>query len=79
MIQILRSRFKIIFFLFLFLTVIFIANNSDAQVKFSVECPNKKIGKDDLLQIKFKVENAQNVDNITPPSFRNFTIVSGPL
>lgn len=78
MIRFLRSGFKIIFFLFLFLAALFIAQNSNAQLKFSVVCPNKKIGKNDLLQIKFKVENASNVDNITPPSFKNFTIVSGP-
>lgn len=41
-------------------------------------CPQKKIGKNDVLHIKFKVENASNVDNITPPAFKNFTIVSGP-
>ncbi len=78
MITFLRSGFKIIFSLFFFLTAVFFAKNSSAQVKFSVICPHKKIGKNDLLQIKFKVENASNVDNITPPSFKNFTIVSGP-
>ncbi len=31
-----------------------------------------------FLQIKFKVENASSVDNITPPAFNNFTVVSGP-
>jgi hypothetical protein len=78
MIQFLRSGFKIIFFLFQFLTAVFFAENSNAQVKFSVVCPHKKIGKNDVLQIKFKVENASSVDNITPPSFNNFTVVSGP-
>ncbi len=78
MLLFLQRRFKIIFFLFLFLPALFIAKSSKAQVKFSVVCPNKKIGKNDLLQIKFKVENAANVDNITAPSFKNFTIVAGP-
>ncbi|MEO8822711.1 MAG: BatD family protein [Ginsengibacter sp.] len=78
MIPFLRSTFKINFFFFLFLPAIFIARNSEAQVKFSVDCPQKKIGKNDVLHIKFKVENATNVDNITPPAFKNFTIVSGP-
>ena len=31
-----------------------------------------------MLQIQFKVENASNVDNITPPSFNNFIVVEGP-
>ncbi len=78
MIRFLRSGFKIIFFLFPFLAAAFISKTSNAQVKFSVVCPNKKIGKNDVLEIKFKVENASSVDNITPPSFNNFTIVSGP-
>ncbi len=41
-------------------------------------CPQKKIGKDDVLQIKFKVANAGSVESINPPAFKNFTIVSGP-
>lgn len=78
MITFLRSGFKIFFSLVFFLTAIFIAKTSSAQVKFSVVCPQKKIGKNDLLQIQFKVENATSVDNINPPSFNNFTVVSGP-
>src|SRR5690242_5410819 len=78
MIPFLRSTFKISIFFFLFFPVMFIAQKSEAQVKFSVVCPQKKIGKNDLLHIKFKVENAGSVDNITPPAFKNFTIVSGP-
>ena len=78
MIPFLQSKFKINFFFLLFLSAIFIAQNLEAQVKFSVVCPQKKIGKDDVLQIKFKVENAGNVESINPPAFKNFTIVSGP-
>ena len=78
MITFLRSYFIKIPFLFIFLAAIFFVQPSFAQVKFSVVCPDKKIGKNDLLQIQFKVEGASNVDNITPPSFNNFTIVSGP-
>ncbi|MGN6247714.1 MAG: BatD family protein [Ginsengibacter sp.] len=78
MITILRTKSAIIFFSILFISIVFYAQTTIAQVKFSVECPNKKIGKDDLLQIKFKVENAESVDNINPPDFKNFTVVSGP-
>ena len=38
----------------------------------------KKIGKNDYLQVQFKVENASNVETIIPPSFKNFSVVSGP-
>ena len=78
MITFLRSYLKKIPFLFIFLAASFFVQPSFAQVKFSVVCPDKKIGKNDLLQIQFKVEGASNVDNITPSSFNNFTIVSGP-
>lgn len=78
MITFLRSYLKKIHALFIFLAAIFVVQSSFAQVKFSVVCPDKKIGKNDVLQIQFKVEGASNVDNITPPSFNNFTIVSGP-
>lgn len=78
MIKFLRSYFhKILVSLFL-VTAIFFCGSSLAQVKISVVCPQQKIGKNDLLEIQFKVDNASNVDNITPPSFNNFIIVSGP-
>ncbi|MGN6533803.1 MAG: BatD family protein [Ginsengibacter sp.] len=74
----LRSYLKKIFTSFIFLTALLFARASFGQVKFSVVCPDKKIGKNDLLQIQFKVEGASGVDNITPPSFKDFNIVSGP-
>ncbi len=49
-----------------------------AQVKFSAVCPNKKISKNEYLQVQFIVENATNVQQVIPPSFKNFSIVSGP-
>ncbi|HEY5463592.1 MAG TPA: BatD family protein [Hanamia sp.] len=77
MVTFLRSGFNKIFVHLIFLTAILIGNNCFAQVKFSVVCP-KTIGKNDLLQIQFKVENGSNVENIIPPNFKNFNIVSGP-
>jgi BatD DUF11 like domain len=49
-----------------------------AQAKFTVVCPQKKIGKNEYLQVQFKVENASSVESIIPPSFKNFLVVSGP-
>lgn len=66
-------------FLFIF---IFIAacsyNISFAQITFTSVCPQKKIGKNDYLQIQFKVDHASHVESIDPPSFKNFSVVSGP-
>ncbi len=49
-----------------------------AQANFVAVCPQKKIGKNDYLQIEFRMENASDVENIDPPSFKNFSVVSGP-
>lgn len=62
----------------IFFIAFFAIQNSYAQIKFSAICPEKKIGKNDLLQIQFKIENATNVETIIPPSFKNFEVVSGP-
>jgi len=68
---------KLIFFL-----VVSIAgathNFSFAQTNFTAICPQKKIGKNDYLQVQFKVEHASNVESISPPPFKNFSVVSGP-
>ncbi|MEO9022249.1 MAG: BatD family protein [Ginsengibacter sp.] len=73
----LPSRFIKLFALLILPVAIFTSYSSFAQAKFSVVCPSK-IGKNDILQIQFKVENGSNVESIIPPSFKGFTIVSGP-
>ncbi|MGH2566124.1 MAG: BatD family protein, partial [Ginsengibacter sp.] len=74
----LQKRFLKVLFLFIFLPAITFPGALYAQAKFSVVCPDKKIGKNDYLQIQFMVENASNVETIIPPAFKNFSIVSGP-
>ena len=49
-----------------------------AQPKLTVSISEKEIGKNDYVEIQFNVENAAHVDQISPPSFQNFHIVSGP-
>lgn len=78
MVTFLQSRFNTILVFLFFLTANFMGNSSFAQAKFSAVCPNKTIGKNDLLQLKFKMENASSVESIVPPDFKNFNIVSGP-
>ena len=51
---------------------------SFAQVKFSASANDRTIGKNEYLQVQFTIENASNVESITPPSFKNFAVVSGP-
>jgi BatD DUF11 like domain len=65
-------------FCLVFISGVVSYNTSLAQANFTAICPQKKIGKNDYLQVQFKVEHASNVESINPPSFKNFSIVSGP-
>lgn len=49
-----------------------------AQVKFTTTLNETEIGKSDLVQVQYIVENAESVEKITPPSFKGFSIASGP-
>ncbi|MFZ1785018.1 MAG: BatD family protein [Ferruginibacter sp.] len=61
--------------IFIFLLAGLITN---AQVKFSASISPAEIGKDEYAQLKLIVENAKEVQQITPPDLKNFTILSGP-
>ena len=79
MVTFLRSGIYKTFISLIFFTAFFAHESSFAQVKFSATCPEKKIGKNDLLKIQFKIENAIHVETIIPPTFKNFTVVNGPV
>lgn len=78
MVTLLRSGVYKTFTFLIFLTVASIGESASAQVKFSVVCLEKKIGKNEILHIQFKVENAIHVETIIPPSFKNFNVAGGP-
>lgn len=78
MVKLLHSVTAKLLFYLVFLSGICVSNNSFAQVKFSTICPDKRIGKNEYLQIQFLIENAPEVETIVPPLFKNFSIVSGP-
>ena len=78
MIPDLQKKLARLLFILVLTTALCSYNISFAQVSFTVECPQKKIGKNDYLQIQFKVDHATNVESINPPSFKNFSVVSGP-
>ena len=65
-------------FIVLFLAVMITAR-VDAQVKFTTIASGSQIGRGDYLQVEFIIENAKQIDNLTPPSFPNFKIVEGPI
>jgi hypothetical protein len=49
-----------------------------AQVKFTAAVSPATIGKDETTELRYTIDNAKQVDEITPPSLNDFTIVSGP-
>jgi len=49
------------------------------QVKFSTWVSSQDVGQKEYLQIEFVVENAKQIDELTPPSFPGFQIVQGPI
>jgi hypothetical protein len=49
------------------------------QVKFTTVVSSQNIGKEDYLQVEFVVENARQIDDLTPPDFPGFHIAQGPI
>ncbi|PWT70200.1 MAG: hypothetical protein C5B59_21085 [Bacteroidetes bacterium] len=52
---------------------------SMAQVKFTTVISSKEIGRNDLVQVEFVVENAQQIEHLVPPNFSEFQVVQGPI
>jgi len=68
-----RSLIKIFFILLLLDWRI-----AAAQVRFSASATPEQVSKDEVIQLRFVVENAKEVQQIVPPAISNFVIVSGP-
>ena len=49
------------------------------QVKFTTIISSQDVGKSDYLQVEFVVENARQIDDLTPPEFPGFRIAQGPI
>ncbi|HEY4290691.1 MAG TPA: BatD family protein [Puia sp.] len=52
---------------------------ASGQVKFSTWVSSQEVGQKEYLQIEYVVENAKQIDELTPPSFPGFEIVQGPI
>jgi hypothetical protein len=52
---------------------------ASGQVKFTTVVSSWDIGQKDYLQLEYIVENARQIDNMTPPTFPGFQIVQGPV
>jgi hypothetical protein len=51
---------------------------TSAQVSFKAVSSNATISKNEYTQVQFVVENAARVEQIIPPSFDKFQVISGP-
>ncbi len=49
-----------------------------AQVKFTASISPAQISQNEYAVLRLEVQNADNVEQIIPPSLRDFTVVSGP-
>lgn len=63
----------------LILVALFTGFYVSGQVKFTTVVNTKDIGRGDYLQIEFYVENARQIDQMTPPEFPGFQVVQGPI
>lgn len=51
---------------------------ANGQVNLTLSVSPAQINKDEYATLKITIENAGNVQNVTPPSFKNFIVLSGP-
>jgi hypothetical protein len=49
------------------------------QVKFTTMTSSQEIGRNEYLQVEFRVENAKDIDQFTPPGFAGFRQVQEPM
>ena len=68
------------FFTKIFLNCIFVFAYffAGAQIKFTATASPQQAGRDEYITLKFTVANGSNIQQITPPSFNDFSVISGP-
>src|SRR3982750_3362012 len=49
-----------------------------AQASFTATISPGSIGKNETAELRLMIDNARQVDQITPPSLKDFIVVSGP-
>jgi predicted component of type VI protein secretion system len=64
-----------------FIVVVFLQSGlfAHGQVKFTTMTSSQEIGKNEYLQVEFRVENAKDIDQFTPPDFAGFHQVQEPM
>jgi len=64
---------------FLILVILLMGLFVSGQVKFNTVVSSQDIGRGDYLQVEYVIENARQIDQMTPPDFQGFQIVQGPI
>ncbi|RYD77702.1 MAG: protein BatD [Sphingobacteriales bacterium] len=64
--------------IYLLLFVSLLANLAGAQVKYKASMVPSQINKDEYATLRLEIENASNVQQVKPPSLKDFNVVSGP-
>lgn len=67
---------KILLLIFLLLFVV--QYKLLAQVRFSASVSPSVIGKNETVELRLMIENARDVEQIIPPSLKDFIVLSGP-
>lgn len=60
-------------------TIFLLPSKLVAQVSFSTISDKQVIGLTDLLQVQFIAENATDISDFKVPSFKDFTVMQGPI
>lgn len=61
------------------LVIVFTGLFASGQAKFTTVVSSQDIGRGDYLQVEFVIENARQIDQLTPPDFQGFQVVQGPI
>jgi hypothetical protein len=63
----------------LVLIYLFVAIQTSGQLRFNANISPAVIGVDEYANLELVVENANQLEQIIPPSFKNFKVISGPI
>lgn len=74
------TRIKTYFLLFAAtLAALLVGIAAGAQAKFTTVVNEKQAGLNEYIQVEYTVEDAKSVETISPPSFKNFRLIQGPI
>jgi len=68
-----------LFFRTFTLYCLFFCISAKGQTRFTASLHPSTINRDEYTTIRYLLENAGDVQNLTPPSFKNYILISGPL